>query len=81
VIAECSHRRDLPTVASAAAAARMVDEPAADDNVKAVHIEQAQQPGEVPLVAGELEIAHRLAWLKRQTSSSPPRNCDRPTPR
>jgi hypothetical protein len=65
----------------------MVDESAVDDDLRAFFTERAQQPGEVPLTAedvarmtGELEIAHRLAWLKRQTSSSPPRKRDRAPP-
>lgn len=66
----------------------MVDESAADDNLKAFFTGRAQQVGKVPLkaedfarMAGDLEIAYRLAWLKRQTSSSPQRKRDRPPPR
>lgn len=67
---------------------RMVDEPAADDALRAFFTERSQQPGDVPLtaedfarMAGELEIAYRLAWLKRQTSSLAPYKRDRPSPR
>jgi hypothetical protein len=77
----------LRRAATTTRGARIVDEPAAEDNLKAFFTERAQQPGHVPLtaedfarIAGELEIAYRLAWLKRQTSSSPHKG-DRPPPR
>jgi hypothetical protein len=62
----------------------MVDEPSADDYLRAFFTGRAEHAGEVPLtaedfarMAGALEVAYRLAWLKRQTSSSTPRTRDR----
>lgn len=66
----------------------MSDESSADDYLRAFFTERAEQAGEVPLtaedfarMAGELEIAYRLAWLKRQTLSSAVRKLDRQPPR
>lgn len=66
----------------------MVEESPADDYLRAFFTQRAEQAGAVPLTAeavarmtGELEIAYRLAWLKRQTTSSAPRTQDRPPPR
>jgi len=66
----------------------MIDESAAYDYLSAFFAERAEQAGEAPLtaedfarMAGDLEIAYRLAWLKRQTSSAAPRKRDRPPPR
>jgi hypothetical protein len=64
----------------------MVDESPADDYLRAFFAARAEQAGEVPLtaedfarMAGELEVAYRLAWLKRLMSS--PADGDRPPPR
>jgi hypothetical protein len=58
-----------------------------EDDVRVFFIRHAECEGTGPLtaesfarLAGELETAYRLAWLKRQTSPSPPAKGDRPSP-
>ncbi|HYX86450.1 MAG TPA: hypothetical protein VE777_15875 [Gaiellales bacterium] len=67
---------------------RPVGEPAADEDLRAFFKDRAEHADTAPLtaeefirIAGELEIAYRLAWLKRQTLPPAASIGDRPPPR
>ena len=66
----------------------MVDDSDVDDDLRAFLKERAEQAGDAPLtaqefarMAGEVEVAYRLAWLKRLMSSSAAGEGDGPPPR
>ena len=66
----------------------MVDEAAVDDDLRAFLNERAEQAGDAPRtaeelarMAGDVEVAYRLAWLKRLMSSSAAGEGDLPPPR
>ena len=65
----------------------MVEESDVDDDLRAFLKERAEQAGDAPLtaeelarLAGEVEVAYRLAWLKRLMSSSTAGEGDPPPP-
>ena len=61
----------------------VVEESDVDDDLRAFLAERAEQAGDAPLtaeefarMAGDVEVAYRLAWLKRLMSSSAAREGD-----
>ena len=66
----------------------VVEQSDGDEDFRAFLKERAEQAGDAPLtreelarMAGEIEVAYRLAWLKRLMSSSATGEGDRPPPR
>ena len=66
----------------------MVEDSAVEDDLRAFLKERAEQADDAPLtadefvrMAGDVEVAYRLAWLKRLMSSSADGGGDRPPPR
>jgi hypothetical protein len=66
----------------------VVEDSAVDSDLRAFLKERIEQARDAPLtaeefarMAGDVEVAYRLAWLKRLMSSSAARGGDRPRPR